>query len=85
MIGQESLHKYKCWQIEDEMGPGTMCSQTVVLHRLNVIIDRLNFISSGSMHPCLSEVYPTTTQMQKYVSNGTIWQQYLKSDQVEIW
>jgi hypothetical protein len=56
-------------------GPGTMCppastckTSTVVLDRLNVIIDRLTFIidrlnvfSSGSVHPCLSEVYPTTT------------------------
>jgi hypothetical protein len=34
---------------------------SVVIDRLNVIIDRLNVISSGSVHPCLSEVYPTTT------------------------
>jgi hypothetical protein len=29
--------------------------------------------------------YHHVAQMQKYVSKGTIWQQYLKSDQVEIW
>jgi hypothetical protein len=36
-------------------------TSTVVLDRLNVIIDRLNVIGSGSVHPRLSEVYPTTT------------------------
>jgi hypothetical protein len=54
----------------------TLEISAVVLDRLNVIIDRLNAISSGSV------VY---MKMQKYVSKGTIWQQYLKSDQVEIW
>jgi hypothetical protein len=50
------------------------------------VIDRLNVISSGSVQPCLLEVYPTTiAQMQKYVSKGTIWQQYLKFDPVKIW
>jgi hypothetical protein len=47
--------------------PGSMCSPAATwatsTDRLNVIFDRLNVIniSSGSMHPCLSEVYPTTT------------------------
>jgi hypothetical protein len=63
-------------------GPGTMCSPAatleilaVVLDRLNVIIDRLNAISSGSV------VY---MKMQTYASKGTIWRQYLKSDQIKI-
>jgi hypothetical protein len=55
----------------------TLEISAVVLERLNVIIDRLNaIISSGSV------VY---MKMQKYVSKGTSWRQYLKSDQVEIW
>jgi hypothetical protein len=28
--------------------------------------------------------YHHVAQMQKYVSKGTIWRQYLKSDQAEI-
>jgi hypothetical protein len=29
--------------------------------------------------------YHYAAQMQKYVSKGTTWRQYLKSNQVEIW
>jgi hypothetical protein len=78
-------------------GPGTICSPAttleisavvldrlnviidrlnVIIDRLNVIIDRLNAISSGIV---------LFMKMQKYVSKGTIWRQYLKSDQGEIW
>jgi hypothetical protein len=53
-------------------------TSTVLLDRQNVIIDRLNVISSGSVHPCLSEVYHHVAQMQNYVSKGTIWQQYFE-------
>jgi hypothetical protein len=49
----------------------------VVLDKLNVIIDRLNELSVQIVHVA-------SMKMQKYVSKGTIWRQYLKSDQVEI-
>jgi hypothetical protein len=57
-----------------------MCSPaaTLVLDRLNVIIDRLNAISSGTGIVLFMK-------MKKDVSKGTIWRQYLKSDQGEIW
>jgi hypothetical protein len=42
-------------------GPGTMCSPAATWETSTVVLDRLNVISSGSVHPCLSEVYPTTT------------------------
>jgi hypothetical protein len=47
---------------------------TVVLDRLNVIIDRLNVISSGSVHPCLSE------QGSARVSHGTKWDKISDND-----
>jgi hypothetical protein len=51
-------------------------TKTAILDRLNVIIDRLNVIISGSV------VY---MKIVAKVSKGAIWQQYLKSDQVEKW
>jgi hypothetical protein len=53
----------------------TLEISAVVLDRLNVIMDRQNAISSGSV---------VHMKMQKNVSKGTIWQQYLESDQVKI-
>jgi hypothetical protein len=41
-------------------------TSTVVLDRLNVIIDKttfVNVVSSGSVHPCLSEVHETQTPL----------------------
>jgi hypothetical protein len=48
--------------------------QSTVLNRLNIIIDRLNVISSGSVHPCLSEVYPRWKSMfLRGPYGGNIW------------
>jgi hypothetical protein len=60
-------------------------TSTVVLDRLNIITDRLNVINSGGVHPSVplrGVSYHHVTQMQKY---ETIWRQYFKSDQVEVW
>jgi hypothetical protein len=73
---------YKKWCIltfENKWnGPGTMCSpleiSTVGLDRLNDIIDR-QYLTGSIWSPIRS----------KFGRNRTIWWQYLKSDQVEIW
>jgi hypothetical protein len=44
------------WSRDHVLTCSYMRPRLLVLDRLNVIIDRLNVISSSSMHPCLSGV-----------------------------